>query len=56
VKILKVNIDEQPKLTSDFWVTSVPTVFFMKNGELQEGLAGASPKQVYQEKIDEYLA
>ncbi|MDR2189749.1 MAG: thioredoxin [Candidatus Peribacteria bacterium] len=56
VKILKVNVDENPDLAAEFGVSSIPTVFFSKNGKIVEGMVGANPKSVYQEKIDSYLA
>jgi len=55
VKVLKVNIDEHPDLAEEFWVTTIPIVFFAQKGEIKEGLLGAYPKEKYQEKIDSYL-
>jgi thioredoxin 1 len=56
VKVLKINVDEHPDIASEFGVSSIPAVFFIKNGEIKEGMVGANPKTVYQEKIDTYLA
>jgi thioredoxin 1 len=56
IKVLKINVDEHPDLASEFGVSSVPVVFFIKNGEVKEGIVGANPKSVYQEKIDMYVA
>jgi thioredoxin 1 len=54
VKILKINIDENPDLAAEFDVTTIPTVFFALNGEIKEGVVGVNPKDFYQGKIDEY--
>ncbi|MDR0859439.1 MAG: thioredoxin family protein [Candidatus Peribacteria bacterium] len=56
VKILKVNVDENPDLAAEFGVSTIPTVLFAVAGEVKEGLIGANPQTVYQEKIDAYLA
>jgi thioredoxin 1 len=56
VKVFKINVDEHPDIASEFGVSSIPAVFFIKNGEVKEGIVGANPKNVYQEKIETYLA
>ncbi|GHV21370.1 hypothetical protein FACS189428_1680 [Clostridia bacterium] len=56
VKILKINVDENPDLAAEFGVSTIPTVLFAVAGEVKEGLIGANPQTVYQEKIDAYLA
>ena len=32
IKVGKINVDEQPELTSKFGITSIPTLVVMKNG------------------------
>ena len=44
VKICKVNIDEQPELTTQFNIMSVPTLVVMRNGEVIEQSVGVKPK------------
>lgn len=56
VKIAKVNVEENPELAWTFQVSSIPVVFFMKNGQPVDTLVGANPKSVYQDKIEELLA
>ena len=55
VKVAKVNVDENPELAWTFQVSSIPVVFFMKNGQPVDTIVGANPKSVYQAKIDELL-
>lgn len=55
IKILKINIDEVPALAEEFDVTTIPTIFFAKGGEMKEGFVGVNPSSFYQEKIDAYL-
>ncbi|CBG40234.1 thioredoxin [Helicobacter mustelae] len=53
--ICKVNTDEQDELSAKFGIRSIPTILFMKNGEVVDQIVGASSKQVIKEKIDSLL-
>lgn len=53
VIIAKVNVDENPELSAAFQVSSIPVVFFMRDGKPVDTIVGANPKEVYQNKIDE---
>jgi thioredoxin len=44
VKIVKLNVDENPKTASQYSIQSIPTMLFFKNGELANTLIGALPK------------
>lgn len=52
IKIRKLNVDENPKVTSQYRVLSIPTLLFFKDGELKDTIVGALP----QEKIVEVIA
>jgi thioredoxin 1 len=54
--IAKVNTDENQDIAMEFQIRSIPTVLFFKNGELVDGLIGAAPKNMYQEKLERLLA
>jgi thioredoxin 1 len=43
-KIVKVNVDEEVELASQFNVVSIPTLMVMKNGQIVEQSVGARPK------------
>ncbi len=55
-KICKINIDEQRKLAMANKVMSIPTLFYIKNGEIVERITGALPQSVLEEKMDALLA
>ena len=56
VNIGKVNIeDEADDLVSEFGVRNVPTVLFIKNGEVVDKVVGAAAKSVFEEKIQALL-
>ncbi|MDY0051111.1 MAG: thioredoxin [Aliarcobacter sp.] len=54
-KICKVNSDTEEELAAKFGVRSIPTILFMKNGKVVDQLIGASPKQVFVDKINSLL-
>ena len=45
LKVGKINVDEQPELTSQFQIMSIPTLIVIKNGEITNRSVGVSPKQ-----------
>ncbi|MDC0932272.1 thioredoxin [Arcobacteraceae bacterium] len=53
--ICKVNTDEQQELSTQFGVRSIPTIVFMKDGEIVDTMVGASSKQVFADKINSLL-
>ncbi len=44
VKIVKVNVDEQPELASQFRIMSIPTMILFKGGEVADKTVGLLPK------------
>lgn len=44
VKIVKLNIDENPELAAKYGVRSIPTLVMFKNGEPASIQVGAKPK------------
>ena len=48
----KLNVDQNPETSMKFGIRSIPTVLFMKNGEVVDKLVGASSKQAYAAKLE----
>jgi putative thioredoxin len=44
VKLVKVNIDENPEIAQQLRIQSIPTVYAFKNGQPVDGFAGAIPE------------
>jgi thioredoxin 1 len=44
LKLVKVNIDEQPELAGKFGVASIPTMILFRGGEPAAAAIGAQPK------------
>ena len=45
IKVVKINIDEEPGLASQFRVMSIPTLVVLEKGEILERSVGAKPKE-----------
>lgn len=45
VKILKINVDEQPAIATKFGVRGIPNVVFIKDGEIVTRFAGGKQKK-----------
>ena len=56
VKIVKLNSDENPKVTGDYGIVSIPTLNFYSGGELVKSVVGARPKSMIAEDIEKVLA
>ena len=54
-KIGKVNVDVNKEVSTKYRVMSIPTVLYIKNGEVVDKVVGAAPKKTYQAKLDALL-
>lgn len=52
VVIGKCDVDDNDELTSRFGIRNVPTVLFIKNGEVVDKHVGAAPKSEFVSKIE----
>nr|WP_307992702.1 thioredoxin [uncultured Niameybacter sp.] len=53
VKIGKVNTDENRAVASKYNIMSIPTILFIKDGQVVDTTVGALPKQVLEQKISQ---
>jgi len=51
VKIVKLNVDENPQVAAKYGIMSIPTLMMFKNGEIASRQVGAAPKQKLQQWI-----
>ena len=56
LKVVKVNIDENPTTPSRYNVRSIPTLLLFKGGEPVERVVGVLKKDQLAAKIDKHLA
>ena len=52
----KVNVEEADDLATKFKIRNVPTVLYIKNGEVVDKIVGATTKDKFEEKIKALLA
>ena len=45
IKVVKINVDEDPELANQFGVMTIPTLYVFKNGEAVNHRSGAMPKE-----------
>jgi len=55
VNVGKVNVDENPNLSIEYGITSIPAVLFIKNGQVVDKQVGAAPKGAFDKKIQAHL-
>ncbi|MPM07332.1 Thioredoxin 1 [bioreactor metagenome] len=54
-KVGKVNVDENPQITSQFGIRNIPTVLYFKGGQLVDKQVGAASKRIFEEKLQKLL-
>ncbi len=48
----KVNVDENPDISAKFGIRNIPTILFLKGGQVVDKSVGAVPKNVLTEKME----
>ena len=51
VKIVKVNVDENPELAASYRIRSIPALLIFNEGALRDQIVGAAPKQTILQKL-----
>lgn len=51
IKVGKMDVDANPQTAIKYGVRSIPTVLFLKNGEVADKIIGAMPKAQFIQKI-----
>ena len=52
VNIGKVNVDHNPQISTNYGITSIPAILFVKGGVVVDKLVGAQPKANFVKKIE----
>ena len=55
VLIGKMNVDENSEIPSEYSVRNIPTILFIKGGEVVDRHVGAASKAVLKEKVEKLL-
>lgn len=51
----KLNVDENPRIATEYAIMAIPTLFIFKNGEPVDVIQGALPKPYLEARIKEWL-
>jgi thioredoxin 1 len=51
-KITKLNVDENPQVSMQYGIRSIPSLLIFKNGEVVDQIVGAVPKNVLKKQLD----
>ena len=51
ITIAKINIDENPRIATDYGIRSIPTMLLFNNGELKDTKVGALQKK----ELDDWI-
>ena len=55
LKVFKMNIDENMKISAKFGIRSIPTLLLFSGGELKETIVGALPQNKIIDAISKHL-
>ena len=55
LKVVKMNVDDNPLTPSRYGVRSIPNLLLIKNGQVKEQIVGAVPKQAFVVAIDKVV-
>ena len=56
VKIGKVNVDENPELSTKYGINAIPTLLLFKNGEIVERFQGVPPRTKLEAALNDAAA
>ena len=54
-KIVKLNVDENPRISAEFQIRSIPTLLIFKHGKVVDQIVGAVPKQTIAGRLNAQL-
>jgi thioredoxin 1 len=54
VNVGKVNVDNNPQISMNYGITSIPAILFVKGGQVVDKLVGAQPKSNFVKKIEQH--
>ncbi len=55
LKVVKLNVDENMKISAQYGITSIPALLLLKGGELKETVIGAQPQDKIVDVISKHL-
>ncbi|MFH1824540.1 MAG: thioredoxin [Candidatus Firestonebacteria bacterium] len=56
IKVGKINVDENPAVSSRLGIRSIPTLIIFKDGEIMGQLVGVQSKEIIKEKVNSLIS
>jgi len=56
IKIVKLNVDDNPQMAMKYQITSIPAMKVFKGGEAVKTIIGAKPKPALEADLADFLA
>jgi thioredoxin 1 len=56
IEIVKLNVDENPRVAAKYGITSIPTMSVYQAGEVVKTIVGARPKAMLLKDLDSFLS
>ena len=56
LKVVTINVDEEPDLAARFGIQSIPSLLFFKGGQMVKQQIGAVPRPVLEKIVKELVA
>jgi len=55
IEIVKLNVDENPRTSAHYGITSIPTMSVFKGGEIVKTIVGAKPKAMLLKDLEAFI-
>ncbi|MEX5269867.1 UNVERIFIED_CONTAM: thioredoxin [Kocuria sp. CPCC 205300] len=55
IEVVKLNVDENPAVASQYGITSIPAIYLFSGGEVVKKAIGAKPKSALEKEFADYL-
>ena len=55
IKVVKMNVDENPSTPAKYGVRAIPTILAFKDGQVVEQVTGARPKSAFEEMANKLV-
>ena len=56
ITVLKLNVDENPKIAAEYQITSIPALKLFQGGQVTKTIIGAKPKAALEQDLADVLA
>ena len=56
IEIVKLNVDENPKVVRTYGIMNIPTLTVFKDGQVVKEIVGAKPKSALLRELEDFIA